>query len=134
MDIYNLQDIRELLIETMHSNDSADSYFHQKLVDREMLKILVRIALDDEDFGGDAPMAAGDYIHQYPAEWLKEHEASFLDILKREYSDARPEDIALALAKFKSLSAKSFIEKEIRELEWGPRCERFEAALALYDD
>ena len=131
--MYDFQDIRELLIDTMHSNEDAIQYFVTKLNDKEMLKLLVRIAVDDEGYGGDAPVATGDYIHQYPVEWLVEYEDVFLSILRREYSDVRTEDIAIALAKFGSAKAKPLIEGEIEELKWGPRCDRLKLALDLYE-
>lgn len=128
-----LQQIRELLIETCYSNEKASKYFESKIDDQNMLQILVSIAVDEDDFGGDAPMAAGSYIPMYPVPMLKEYEKEFLDILVREYSDARPEDIALALAKIQSSAAKPIIEQNIKELEYGPRCEIFEEALKLYE-
>ena len=130
--MYDFQDVRELLIDTMHSNEQANKYFITKSNDKEMLKMLVRIAIDEEDHSGDAPMAAGNYIYQYPADWLAEYEDVFIYILLREYSDVRTEDIAMALARFKSVKAKPLIENEIKELQWGPRCERLQQALELY--
>ncbi|OUS05843.1 hypothetical protein A9Q81_03615 [Gammaproteobacteria bacterium 42_54_T18] len=132
--MYDHQEIRELLIDTCHSNDLAVQFFEEKLGDKELLELLVRIAIDEEDYGGDAPMAAGDYIFKYPVEWLEKYEESFVDILKREHSAVRPENIAMALAKIKSPAAKTLIEREIKALEYGPRCEKIKIALELYNE
>lgn len=131
--VFDPELIRSLLIETCYSNEEATSFFDQRLNDQNLLDLLVKIALDEDDRGGDAPMAAGDFIYKFPSERLKEYETQFISILKREYSSARSEDIAMALAKFKSVEAKDFIEKEIRELEYGSRCEKFRIALRMYD-
>jgi hypothetical protein len=132
--LYQHKDIRELLIETYYSNDLAVQYFEERLNDKELFKLLVRIAIDDEDYSGDAPMAAGDYLYKFPLEWIREYETDFLKILKREYSDVRSEDIAMALAKIKSVKAKSLILSEIEELGYGPRYDRFKEALLLYSE
>ncbi len=129
----NLQEIRELLIESCYSCEESTNYFYSKLDDENVLQALVLIAGDEEDFGGDAPMAAGDYIPKYPASMLIKYERQFLDILIREYSDVRTEDIAKALAKMQSRKAKPIIEAYISELEYGPRYEKFKEALRFYE-
>ncbi len=131
--MYDIDEVRELLIETCYSNKDAERYFSERLDDRELLELLVQVAVDDEDYGGDAPMAAGEWIYKYKKEWLSDFETVFLDILRREFSVVRTEDIALALAKIDSIQAKLLIEKEIEVLEYGPRCERFKESLRMYE-
>ncbi len=57
--------IRETLIEACHSSDEADRFFRLHLDKPELLAILVRIAKDDDDYGGDAPMTAAYYVQSF---------------------------------------------------------------------
>ena len=132
--MYNQEDIRCLLIATYYSDEEAKNFFLERLNDRDLLDVLIKVALDEGDYNGDGPMAAGDYIHKFSSKWLKEYEEILLTILYREnYSSVRPEDIAMALASFKSPKAKSFILDNINELGEGPRFESFKEALKKYE-
>ncbi|WP_024330164.1 hypothetical protein [Simiduia agarivorans] len=130
--MYQESDIRELLIETCYSNEQAATFFEQRLEDEALLAILVTIALDEDDFGGDAPMASGDYIPRYPTECLKNYEPQFLAILESEWASVRHEDIALALAKINSSKGKDLTKKWLSELGEGPRYEKFKQAYEQY--
>ncbi|MBU2709430.1 hypothetical protein KCM76_25800 [Zooshikella marina] len=131
--MYQESDIRELLIETCYSNEQANAFFEERLEDEALLEILVYIAFDEDDYGGDAPMASGDYIPRFPAESLKQFEPQFLSILETEWASARHEDIALALAKINSIKGKELTEKWLSELGEGPRYEKFKQAYEQYE-
>ena len=130
--MYQEPDIRELLIETCYSNEQACAFFEERLEDDALLEILVSIAIDEDDYGGDAPMASGDFIPRYPAESLKKYEQQFLGILESEWASVRHEDIALALAKINSNQGKVLTQKWLTELGEGPRYEKFKKAFEQY--
>src|SRR6185295_13935814 len=78
------KNLRELLILTTDGNSApmVMEYFRRHIGDRELLKNLVKIALEGED-EGDAPWAAANTIVEFPVELLKEHEAD-LQLLSQE--------------------------------------------------
>jgi hypothetical protein len=122
--------IRELLIESCHSSADANRFFKSHLNDAELLECLVNIAVDAEDYGGDAPMEAAYWVSEFPAALIKKHEKELIAVLSS--ADVNGSLIALALGKTQSLMAKPLI---LAELGDGQRYDAwlFRKALAYYD-
>ena len=109
------QYIREKLIQACHSSKQARQYFESRLDDVPLLNCLVKIAVDAEDYGGDAPMEAAYYFSRYPSNLIEKHDKDLIAALPRVngYGGA----IALALGKAKSLTAKPLILSELGDGE-----------------
>ncbi|KRE32907.1 hypothetical protein [Paenibacillus sp. Soil724D2] len=107
--VFRTSDIKELLILSVHSSKEAELYFKEKITEenKEMLKILVEIAGDFDDFG-DSAMAATDYIKDFSINLLKEYEDSLLQIFTDDDRGARIL-LAIALGRIKSVKAKEYI-------------------------
>jgi NaMN:DMB phosphoribosyltransferase len=100
--------LRELLILSCHSCAEAASCFLQHGQDPELLARLVKIAIDEDDHQGDAPMEAAYLVERYPAAMMPAHAAALLrgfPVLEAGYNDA----LAVALAKTKHPAAQERI-------------------------
>lgn len=73
--------IRELLIASCHSSLKAQRFFESQLDSAELLDCLMRIAVDADDYGGDAPMQAARYISQFSPNLIEKHEEDLIAAL-----------------------------------------------------
>ena len=105
--MYDEATVRNLLIESCHSSKAAERYFLARLSDPELLALLVAIALDAEDYGGDARMQAAYFASQFSGVLLAPHEAALLELLPR--ADGYGGHVATALARMKSVQGKQAI-------------------------
>jgi hypothetical protein len=103
--------IRELLIASCHSSQAAKEYFRSRLGDAELLRLLVRIARDAEDYEGDAPMQAAYWASQYPTELLVPHEPALLEMLP--IVNGYGGHVALALGKTRTSRGRAAILQEL---------------------
>lgn len=130
MSIYDEAVVRRKLIESCHSSKEAHEYFVERLDDWTLLSLLMRIAEDAEDYGGDSPMQAAFYASQFSGDFLKPFEPKLLDLLTQ--VNGYGGHIALAIGKTKSLRGKAALESELGD---GSRFDAwlFKKALAEYD-
>ena len=123
--------IRDLLIGSCHSSKEAQIFFEAHRNDHEVLDLLIRIAKDEEDYGGDAPMQAAYFASQFPGHLLLPYEAELRAMLPvvRGYGG----HVALALGKTKSIAGKEAI---LNELGDGTRFDAwlFRQALSQYPE
>lgn len=103
--------IRELLIDSCHASHAAEDYFRSRFDDIELLQLLVTIAADTEDYGGDAPMQAAYWTSQYPAELLVPHEPALLEMLP--IVNGYGGHIAFALGKTGTVRGREAILREL---------------------
>jgi hypothetical protein len=103
--------IRGLLIDSCHSSADAVAYFRANLSNAELLALLVKIARDADDHGGDAPMQAAYWVSQYPSSLLIPHEAALFEMLP--IVDGYAGHVALALAKTGSQRGRLAIVQEL---------------------
>lgn len=122
--------IRQLLIDSCHSSKEARAFFESRLADEELLRLLIRIAKDDGDQGGDAPMQAAYYASQFPGKLLLPYEVELRTMLP--IVNGYGGHVALALGKTKSAAGKQAI---LNELGDGTRFDAwlFQQALAQYE-
>jgi hypothetical protein len=92
--------------------------------------MLIRIAKDDDDHGGDAPLTAAFYVAEFPAPMLQSYEQTFREMLP--VVNGYGGSIALALGKTKSAAGRQMI---IEQLGNGTRfdADSFRRALKEYD-
>jgi hypothetical protein len=121
---------RQLLIDSCHSSNMADSRILAELESPEFVSLLVRIAVDADDYGGDAPMQAAYYLSRVRSALLQPDEASLIDLLGT--ADGYAGFVALALGHMRSQKAKPIITRMMAEGCW-PR-ETYQEALSGYDD
>lgn len=112
---------RQLLIESCHSSREADEKLLGHLSSSEFVSLLVKIALDEDDYQGDAPMQAAYYLSQAPVTLAKPFEKKLIGLLTA--ANGYGGHIALTLGRMRSDTAKPVITEE---LENG---ERFDAWL-----
>ena len=81
------ENLRELLILTTSKTTCTliDAYFEKHHQDKELLKALIRIALEGED-AGDAPWAAANTIADFPAAMLVEHKPALVELSEHEWN------------------------------------------------
>ncbi len=65
-----MNELREKLIASMHSNTEAESFFESRLNDPNLLLALCNICAPHDEFSNDPRMAAAYYISKFPAELL----------------------------------------------------------------
>jgi hypothetical protein len=120
---------RQLLIDSCHSSTEADAALLSKLASPEFVSLLVRIALDEEDYGGDAPMQAAYYLSQAPSENVRPFEPQLLALLTT--ANGYGGHVALALGRMRSSSAKAVIQSELGDGEF-PSAWLYKEALKHY--
>jgi hypothetical protein len=122
--------IRETLISACHSSNEADNFFRLHLDNPKLLALLVHIAKDDKDYGGDAPMTAAYYVSEFPPQMLEQHEQTLREMLPT--IDGYGGHVALALGKTRSPAGRQVI---IEQLGDGTRIDAhlFRRALSEYD-
>ncbi|CAM0999784.1 hypothetical protein EJMOOK_14070 [Rhodanobacter sp. Root179] len=127
--MYDEATIRKQLIASCHSSQEAKEYFLANLNDPELLSLLVKIALDAEDHGGDAPMQAAYFTSQFPNSLLVRYEPELFGLLTS--ANGYGGHVALALGKTRSARGK---EALVAELGDGSRFDAwlFNKALAEY--
>ena len=127
--MYEEATIREQLIASCRSSKEAQQYFLARLSDPELLSLLMTIALDTYDHGGDAPMQAAYFASQFSGSLLVRHEPALFGLLTS--ANGYGGHVALALGKTKSARGK---EALVAELGDGSRFDAwlFNKALAEY--
>ena len=65
-----MDDLREKLIESLHSDNTAIEYFSSRLNDEMTLLKLCNICAPHDEYSNDPRMQAAYYISQYPPELL----------------------------------------------------------------
>ena len=121
--------VRQLLIDSCHSSTEADTTLLRNLTSPEFVALLVHIALDREDYGGDAPMQAAYYLSQTPIENIRPFEAQLLALLTT--ANGYGGHIALTLGRMRSVSAKAVILEELGDGEF-PSAWLYREALKQY--
>jgi hypothetical protein len=80
-DMKNETEIREALIDSCHSSKEAQSAIEECLSDTDFISLLVKIALDEEDYGGDAPMQAAFYLSKASPALTRQYEEVLIPLL-----------------------------------------------------
>jgi hypothetical protein len=109
--------IRELLIQSCHSSDDADAQLRSQLDDTDFIACLVLIALDRDDFGGDAPMQAAYYLAKSSPSLLMPHANTLVETLPIADDRGYAGHLSIAIAKTNADSARSFIEQAANDSE-----------------
>ena len=109
--MYDEVDIRAKLVDSCHSSKEARDFFLARLADPQLLALLMKIAEDAEEWGGDAPMQAAHFASQFPGGLLSPYEPKLLNLLAtvNGYSG----HIALALGKTRSPRGKAALLSEL---------------------
>ncbi|HZK79929.1 MAG TPA: hypothetical protein VFC46_02655 [Humisphaera sp.] len=125
------KEIRELLIASCHSSAAAIRFFRDHLEDQNLLRLLVHIAQDADDYEGDAPMQAAYWLSESSGAVLISHEPMLFEMLP--LVDGYGGSVALALGKTGSPRGRKLIQKELGD---GKRFDAwlFRRALACYTD
>jgi hypothetical protein len=66
---FDIETVRELLILECHSSPTARRFFENHIDNREILAVLIQLAIDD--YSGDAQMNASYWISRFPVGMLK---------------------------------------------------------------
>lgn len=114
---FNKENIRELLIDSLHSDSYAKSFFKNNGNESELLNILLEFVIDD--YSNDARMEASYWISNFDTTLLKNVEKELLDLQDDEL-DSIAYNISIALGRIKSKEGLKFlIEKRIApEMYW----------------
>lgn len=119
---------RQLLIDSCHSSAEAEHCISQELNSAEFIGVLVRIAVDADDYQGDAPGAAAHFLSQAEPTLVKPYEYPLVALL--ESADGYAGSIALILGRMRSAGAKAVIEHRIAE-GWPEHL--YKQALSFYE-
>ncbi|MFZ6749054.1 hypothetical protein ACO0K8_08765 [Undibacterium sp. Ren11W] len=119
---------RQLLIDSYHSSPEADRRISEALASQEFVALLLHIAVDADDYQGDAPMTAAYFLSQASVVLLQPHEEKLLALL--ETADGYAGSVALALGRIQSPSAKATIEQRLAEGWWSEHL--YKEALSCY--
>lgn len=127
--MYEESAIRQALISSCHSSTEASDYLAGRIGDPILLELLVRIAMDDAGYEGDAPMQAAYFASQFPGDQLARHEPDLLVLLST--ANGYGGHVAVALSKTGSSRGKAAITAELGD---GSRFDAwlFQKALAEY--
>lgn len=68
----SMNQLREILIASLHSNKEAEIFFAERLNDPKLLLELCNICAPHDEYSNDPRMAAAYYISQFPAELIAE--------------------------------------------------------------
>ncbi len=111
--ILNESEIRNLLIDTclISRKKNADLKLMEYMKDRSMCELLVKIAKDEDDYQGDAPMQAAYYLRFIDSDLLKKFENELIEMF--EYVDGYQGHIAILLGIIKSRKGLELIKNEI---------------------
>lgn len=123
------KNVRDLLIETMHSSAAAEQQILAELSKPEFVDLLLTIAIDAADYGGDAPTAAGFYltkIQQHCQQLLKatvdafvhRHQVELSAFFRDRERGHNWANVVLALARFRSIPAQSYLQQLQKMDEW----------------
>ena len=123
------QVIRQLLIDSCHSSKEAESLILSNLASDEFIALLVRIAIDEDDFEGDAPMQAAYYLSKAAPELLQPFEPQLLSLLTS--ANGFGGHVALALGRMHSRQAEPIIRSELGDGKF-PSAWLYEEALKNY--
>lgn len=122
--IVNKDNIRNLLIDSIHSNIEAEKFFERNVKNEKVLNLLVQCAIGD--YSNDARMEAAYWISKFNKDILKTVENELLKIQKDEL-DSIACHVFLALGKIKSKEGlKYLIESRIKPtLYWEAQALKF---------
>ncbi len=120
---------RQLLIDSCHSSVEAEQRILEELTSPEFISLLVSIAVDADDYQGDAPMTAAYYLSKTSPHLTKPHEAVLLSLLTT--ADGYAGSVALVLGGMKSHEAQPHIARMAAAGYW-PQ-ESFSEALSCYE-
>ena len=122
-------ELRQLLIDSCAVTSEAENRILGELQSPDFIALLVLIAVDAEDYEGDAPMQAAYFLTKASPELSRLHEVELLKLLHTAQGYAG--SVALVLGRMRSVEAKSFIAKALAE-NWWPE-HFYKEALACYD-
>jgi len=116
------RDIRNLLINTMHSSPVAEQQILAELSKPEFVDLLLTIAIDAANYGGDAPTAASFYLTKIQQHCQKPLNATVDAFVHRHQAELSAffgdrerghnwANVVLALARFRSIPAKSYLQQ-----------------------
>ena len=109
-------EIRQLLIDSCHSSADAERRLLRELELEEFVGLLVHIAIDADDYQGDAPMQAAYFLSKAAPSHLQPYETVLISLL--ESTNGYAGSIALALGRMKSSEAKPIINQCLVEGWW----------------
>ena len=121
---------RELLIDSCHSSVEAKRRIIAELGSQDFIRLLVRIAVDADDYEGDAPMQAAYFLSRASPALTKPYEAELLALLTT--AEGYSGSVALTLGRMKSQEAKPIISRMLAEGFWPAHA--YEEALAQYNE
>jgi len=121
--------VRELLIRSCHSSSEAVRELLSELSSPAFIDLLVRIAVDADDHGGDAPMQAAYFLSRASPAHIRIHEKQLVALLNT--ADGYSGHVALALGRIQSPEAKPIIANRLIEGWWPEHLYR--EALSLYE-
>jgi HEAT repeat protein len=119
---------RQLLIDSCAVTSEAEHRILGELKSDEFVSLLVHIAVDADDYEGDAPMQAAYFLTKVSPELTQPHETALLALLHTAQGYAG--DVALVLGRMKSQQAKPFIVEAVANGWWPEHF--FAEALACY--
>ena len=99
------------------------------MLSQEFVSLLVRIAVDEDGYEGDAPMQAAYFLSETSPEYTRPHESALLRLLTAANGCAG--HVALTLGRMQSSSARPIIESALQEGEFVGSW-LYEKALAHY--
>ena len=120
---------RQLLIDSCAVTSEAEHRILGELQSPEFVNLLVHIAVDADDYEGDAPMQAAYFLTKASPELTRTHESALLTLLHTAQGYAG--SVALVLGRMKSQQAKPFIIQAVAEGWWPEHF--FKEALACYE-
>jgi hypothetical protein len=120
---------RQLLIDSCYSSSEAEQRIRVELLLPEFVETLVRIAVDEDDYEGDAPMQAAYFLSEAPLFLIRPHESELLRLLTT--ADGYKCWVAIALGRIKSPEAKPVILRMVEEGLSPPHL--FEQAVGFYE-
>ncbi|MEN3111988.1 hypothetical protein ACFONG_19460 [Uliginosibacterium paludis] len=123
-------EVRQLLIDSCAVTSEAERRILAELQSPEFITLLVHIAVDADDYEGDAPMQASYFLTKALPSLTRPHEAELLKLLHTAQGYAG--SVALVLGRMKSLEAKPFIAKAVADGWWPEHF--FQEALSCYEN
>ena len=120
---------RELLIDSCYSSAEATHCISQELSSAKFIDVLVHIAVDADDYQGDAPGAAAYFLSQAEPVLVEPYEDRLLVLL--ESADGYAGSVAVILGRMKSARAKAVIEHGVTEGWWPEHL--YKQALSFYE-
>jgi len=130
---YEEPEIRRMLIETCYSSKMTEQYFLDRLSEADLLALLVKIAVDEEGYLGDAPMAAAHFVAQFPKEMLGPYEPTLFNLFPEADDSGYGASVAIALAKTGSRRGRQLIIEQLGDKSRND-ARFFQQALAEYEE